>query len=316
MAEIDYSKGKIPGAESGIEIRHSVCDICTPRMHCGLDVYVKDGKVINVEGTPDHPQNKGKLCTKGLGSRQYLYREDRILTPLRRVGERGEGRFEPISWDEAIDTIAEKLLSAREEYGAHRGAFYSGYSKWYRFMFRRFAGDYGSQNYGTESSSCFTSGLMAWQLTSGYAMRADLGKTNLFIGWGANSYFSRYPMIGSMENGKKRGMKILIIDPRITPTTRRLADLHLRPHLGTDGALALAIAHVLIENDWIDRAYIDRYVHGFEEYAAYVREFTPEKGEELTGVPAGTSFTEATRVFRVITGIRPGPSSPSQEGSG
>ena len=175
MAEIDYSKGKIPGAESGIEIRHSVCDICTPGMHCGLDVYVKDGKVIKVEGTPDHPQNKGKLCTKGLGNRQYLYREDRILTPLRRVGERGEGKFEPISWDEAIDTIAEKLLSAREEYGAHRVAFYSGYSKWYRFMFRRFAGDYGSQNYGTESSSCFTSGLMAWQLTSGYALRADLG---------------------------------------------------------------------------------------------------------------------------------------------
>ena len=122
MAEIDYSKGKIPGAESGIEIRHSVCDICTPGMHCGLDVYVKDGKVIKVEGTPDHPQNKGKLCTKGLGSRQYLYRVDRILTPLRRVGERGEGKFEPISWDEAIDTIAEKLLSAREEYGAHRVA--------------------------------------------------------------------------------------------------------------------------------------------------------------------------------------------------
>ena len=125
MAEIDYSKGKIPGAESGIEIRHSVCDICAPGMHCGLDVYVKDGKVIKVEGTPDHPQNKGKLCTKGLGNRQYLYREDRILTPLRRVGERGEGKFEPISWDEAIDTIAEKLLSAREEYGAHRVAFYS-----------------------------------------------------------------------------------------------------------------------------------------------------------------------------------------------
>ena len=102
MAEIDYSKGKIPGAESGIEIRHSVCDICTPGMHCGLDVYVKDGKVIKVEGTPDHPQNKGKLCTKGLGNRQYLYREDRILTPLRRVGERSEGKFEPISWDEAI----------------------------------------------------------------------------------------------------------------------------------------------------------------------------------------------------------------------
>lgn len=126
MAEIDYSKGKIPGAESGIEIRHSVCDICTPGMHCGLDVYVKDGKVHQGGRHPRPPQNKGKLCTKGLGNRQYLYREDRILTPLRRVGERGEGKFEPISWDEAIDTIAEKLLSAREEYGAPSGGLLFG----------------------------------------------------------------------------------------------------------------------------------------------------------------------------------------------
>ena len=95
---INYAKGKIPGEESGIKICPSVCDICTPGMHCGLDVYVKDGKVIKVEGAKNHPFNKGKLCTKGQGNRQYLYREDRILTPLKRVGERGEGKFEPISW--------------------------------------------------------------------------------------------------------------------------------------------------------------------------------------------------------------------------
>ena len=293
---IDDLKGKIPGEESGIEIRHSVCDICTPGMHCGLDVYVKDGKIIKVEGTKEHPVNKGKLCTKGASNRQYLYREDRLMTPLKRVGERGEGKFEPISWDEAIDTIAEKLMSIREKDGADKVAFYAGYSKWFRFMFRRFAHVFGTQHYGTESSSCFTSGVMAWQTIAQRTTLQDLANTDLFLGWGTNSYFSRYPMIGGMENGKKRGMKIIIVDPRITPTTERLADLHLRPHLGTDGAVALAIGHVLVKNGWTDNDFISKYVHGYDQYVELVKEYTPEKAEELSGVPAADIVKAATMI--------------------
>jgi len=283
---IDYIKGKVPGEESGIEIRQSVCDICTPGMHCGLDCYVKDGKIIKIEGTKEHPLNKGKLCTKGAANRQYLYREDRLLTPLKRVGERGEGKFEPISWEEAIDTIAEKLLYIREKEGPDKVAFYAGYSKYFRFMFRRFAYVFGTQNYGTESSSCFTSGVMAWQTISQRYMLQDLPNTNLFVGWGTNSYFSRWPMVGAMEAGKKRGMKIIIVDPRITPTTKRLADLHLRPHLGTDGAVALAIGHVLVKNGWTDNDFINKYVHGYEQYVELVKEYPPERAEQLSGVPA------------------------------
>ncbi|MBQ2690145.1 MAG: molybdopterin-dependent oxidoreductase [Solobacterium sp.] len=287
MTVIDYMHGKVPGTDSGIEIHHSMCDICTPGMQCGLDAYVKDGKIIKIEGTEGFPVSSGKLCTKGAGNRQFVYREDRILTPLKRVGERGEGKFEPISWDEALDTISAKFLEVREKYGADKAAFYSGYSKYYRFMLRRFAGAYGTQNYGTESSACFTSGWMAWQVASGREMGMDMGNAELLIGWGANGFHSRYPMVrNEIRNKQNRGMKIMIVDPRITPASQRLADLHLRPHLGTDGALALAIAHVLIENGWVDLPYIEKYVHGFEEYKAYVQQFTPEKGEELTGVPA------------------------------
>ena len=123
-------RAKIPGADTGIEIRHTLCDICTPQMHCGLDVYVKDGKVLKVEGTPDHPVNHGFLCTKGVNNRQYLYRKDRILTPLRRVGKRGEKQFVPISWEEAIEEISEKLLGYRDQYGVDSVAFFSGYGKW------------------------------------------------------------------------------------------------------------------------------------------------------------------------------------------
>lgn len=296
MADINYEKARIPGEESGIEVKYSVCDICTPGSHCGLTCYVKDGKVVKIEGTKEHVYNKGKLCTKGRGNRQYLYRPDRLLTPMKRTGKRGEGKFEPISWEEAIDTIAEKMLRSREKYGADSVAFYSGYTKWYRFMFRRFAHVFGTQNYGTESSSCFTSGVLAWQVAAKSYMTQDLANTDLFIGWGTSGYFSRWPMIGGMERGKARGMKVIIVDPRITPTTQRIADLHLRPHLGTDGALALAIAHVLIENDWVDKPFIEKYVHGFEEYAEYVKQYTPEKGEELTGVPAADIIKAAEMI--------------------
>ena len=287
MKAVDHMHGKIPGSESGIEVRHTQCDICTPGMHCGLDVLVKDGKIIKVEGTEGFPVSNGHLCTKGAGNRQYVLREDRILTPLRRTGERGDGKFEPVSWEEALDTISAKFLDIREKYGADKAAFYSGYGKYYRFMLRRFANAFGSQNYGTESSACFTSGWMAWQIASRSAMGMNMSNAELLIGWGANGFHSRYPMVrNEIANKEKNGMKIMIVDPRITPASQRLADLHLRPHLGTDGALALSIAHVLIKNGWVDLPYIEKYVHGYEEYKAYVQQFTPEKGAQLTGVPA------------------------------
>ena len=297
MQNIDYEHGKIPGEESGIVCKHTLCDICSPAMHCGLNAYVKDGKVVKVEGIDGFPMSNGKLCTKGAGNRQYVYREDRVLYPLKRVGERGEGKFERISWDEAIRLISDKFLQVRNEYGADKAAFYSGYSKYYRFMFRRFAYVFGSQHYGTESSACMTSGLMAWLLASGVGMGPDLMRADLMIGYALNGYHSKYPFVNNtLRNRDGRGMKIVIIDPRITPGSQRLGDLHLRPHLGTDGALALSIANVLIRNDWIDHEFIDKYVHGFEEYKAYVAQFTPEKGEELTGVPAADIIRTAEMI--------------------
>ena len=89
---------KIPGEDTGIITRNSFCDVCAPGPHCGVTCYVKDGKIIKVEGTDGHPTNHGLLCPKGQANRQYVYRKDRIMTPLRRVGERGEGKFEPITW--------------------------------------------------------------------------------------------------------------------------------------------------------------------------------------------------------------------------
>ncbi len=168
MTELERKiKAKIPGPDTGIEVRHTLCDICSPGMHCGINAYVKDGKVIKIEGIDGHPSNDGRLCTKGLSNRQYLYREDRIPTPPKRVGERGEGKFEPITWDEAYAEIAKGLNAAKEKYGAESVAFYSGYSKWYRQMLRRLAYAFGSPNYGCESSACYTAAFMAWKVAAG-----------------------------------------------------------------------------------------------------------------------------------------------------
>ncbi|OLA24985.1 MAG: hypothetical protein BHW25_05655 [Faecalibacterium sp. CAG:82-related_59_9] len=162
MTELERKiKAKIPGPDTGIEVRHTICDICSPGMHCGINAYIKDGKVIKIEGIDGHPSNDGRLCTKGLSNRQYIYREDRLLTPLKRVGKRGEGKFEPITWDEAYAEIAKGLNAAKAKYGAESVAFYSGYSKWYRQMLRRLAYAFGSPNYGCESSACYTAAFMA-----------------------------------------------------------------------------------------------------------------------------------------------------------
>ena len=108
MTELERKiKAKIPGPDTGIEVRHTICDICSPGMHCGINAYIKDGKVIKIEGIDGHPSNDGRLCTKGLSNRQYIYREDRLLTPLKRVGKRGEGKWKAIGWDQLIKEVTE-----------------------------------------------------------------------------------------------------------------------------------------------------------------------------------------------------------------
>ena len=294
-------KAKIPGEDTGIYVKNSFCDICSPMPGCGTACYVKDNRIIKVEGIKGHPSGGGVLCTKGLAARQYIYREDRVLTPLRRTGEKGEGKFEPITWDEAFSEITDRLNRIKKEYGASSVMFFSGYNKWYRPFLQRLAYSFGSVNYGSESSTCFHATAMSHKLSVGYdALNPDRKNSGTFLGWGYAPYYSRN-MGPAPAGGRKGRAKVIIVDPRITPALKLEGDLHLRLRPGTDGALAHAIARELIVNDMVDHEYIRDHVYGYEQYKEYVMRFTPEKAEEITGVPAD-KIKEAARI---IGGNRP-----------
>lgn len=294
MSELDaLIRAKIPGEETGICVKHSLCDICSPGFHCGVDAYVKDGRIIKVEGTKEHPVNHGLLCTKGAANRQYIYRKDRIHTPLKRVGSRGEGKFREISWEEAYTEIADRLNECKAAAGADSVVFGSGYGKWYRPFLHRLAYSFGSVNYMTESSTCFISGLMAWKAGAGSIARPDAAHAKVYMGWAYQPYYSSYLASGALDMMKAHGTKIIVADPRITPVTERYADLHLRIKPGTDGALALGMANVIIQNGWQDKQYIEKYTTGYEEYAQYVSRFDLHRTAQITGLREEDIYTAA-----------------------
>ena len=288
-------KGKIPGPQTGIEVKKSICTMCDPMTQCGMDLYVKDGRIIKVEGTKENPYNRGGLCSKGAATRQYVYNEDRLKTPLKRVGPRGSGQYEPISWDEALDTITEKLNHYKKEYGPESVVFFSGYAKWHRPFLHRLAYAYGSPNYLTESSTCFQAMAMAQKLVFGLPGGPDLKNARCVLIWSANPFHSNTGNAGHLVDAKKRGLKIIVVDPRMTPTAN-IADIHLQLKPGTDGALALAIANVIINEKLYDAEFVQNHTYGFDEYRNYVQQFTPEKAEEITGVPAD-KIRKAARLY-------------------
>lgn len=289
MNTINYDellKAKIPGEATGIEVKTGICGFCGGK--CFVDVYCKDGKVVKIEGNKTMLGANGRICVKGAAMKQALYNPKRLLYPMKRVGERGEGKFERISWDEALSTIAEKMLESKAKYGADSTLFYVGHPKWFRYQLTQLANAYGSCNVGSESSTCAYAITLANQCSFGPTVRMmmpDMRRCSLLVAWAANSLHSNPVMqANNLLKNLERGMKLIVIDPRCTPTSE-LAHIHLRPMPGTDGALALGIARVIITENLQNQEYIDKYTDGYEAYKEYVMQFTPEVVEELTGVP-------------------------------
>ena len=183
----------------------------------------------------------------------------------------------------------------KADHGPESVVFFVGYPKWQRPFVKRLAHQFGSPNFCSESSTCFTATYLAFILNYGWFAPPDVKNTKCLLVWSANPFYSNTPVASKILARREEGMKIIEVGPLLTPLTSH-ADIHLRIRPGTSGALALGMAHVIIRDDLYDREFIQNWSHGFERYSEYVKAFTPERAAEITGVPADL-ITKAARLY-------------------
>jgi anaerobic selenocysteine-containing dehydrogenase len=281
---------------SDISVR-TFCQIC--RAECGMIAHLEDGKVVAVEGDPDDPWSRGKLCVKGRNAPRILYAEDRLLHPLLR-DSRG-GPLRRVSWGEALDAIADKMEAMRQQFGPEALVFYRGTTAKVvdDALLRRLARIYGTPNVTGTWSVCVGPKILAYEHTFGRPPMpwCDLKHAKYIILWGASpaaTHLHRYHGItDDLATARKRGAKLVIVDPRRLPLARQ-ADHYLQIRPGTDLALALAMIHHIIHNDLYDQAFVESHTMGFEELAAHVDPYTPRWAEQITDIPATTIREVAT----------------------
>ena len=280
-------------AREEVEYSRTVCGICTGT--CGVTLTLRDGEVTAVEGDDGHPVSRGHLCAKGRALPEILAAPDRLTRPLKR---RPSGGWEEISWDDAYALLAEKLAEIRDAYGPEALAVHVGHAgvgKEFLSYAERFCNLYGTPNFSTSGSHCCESKFMANAMTYGTMAMADFERSGCIVLWGKNPHASVPSVVRSIREARRRGCALIVIDPRVTPFARE-ATLHLQPRPGTDGALALAFLHVIIEESLYDREFVSQWTIGFDELKAHVASFTPEKAEAITWVPASL-IREAARIY-------------------
>ena len=263
------------------------CSLCGPTMGCGIYCYVKNGRLIRVEGMKESPRNKGKLCPRAFASAQWLYSPQRLKYPLKRIGKKGEGKFEKIGWDEALDIIATRLLDQKEKYGPESLAILSPARRSYSDYLFRFLIAHGSPNYG-HSGICAVQRAFGFSYTLGTSMLApDYNNADLIIVWGGNPVYSGTPQGGldRILNAKDRGAKLVVIKPQMQPDAAK-ADIWMPVRPGTDGALALTMLNVIINENLYDSEFVDKWCYGFDKLVPHIQKYTPEWGESITGLPA------------------------------
>jgi thiosulfate reductase/polysulfide reductase chain A len=282
------------------------CGAAKPR--CGVLCHVKDGKFVRVEGNPEAFNNgvKGStsLCAKGYSGMQYIYSPHRLKYPLKRVGERGEGRFERITWDEALETIATKLKETKALYGPESYAVLSP-EFWpvLNTLGRRFLNVHGSPNY-LHSAICATPRRSVAEATIGFSNWStdDFGKSKLIVNWGANPENSA-PNQGqplAIVNALQSGTKLVDIRPMLDPLGAK-ADIWLPVRPGTDCALALAFLNVIIYEKLYDLDFVSNWCYGFDKLSEHVQKYPPEWAAPITGLAAG----KIREVARLIGTLKP-----------
>jgi anaerobic selenocysteine-containing dehydrogenase len=290
-------ESKDGGSVPGESLQDGVCYMCD--LYCPTKIRVINGKAVEIDMLDKRAHD---LCPRWKAQLDFVYHKDRILHPLRRVGERGEGKFERISWDEALDIVSSKFLEIKKSDGAKAVAFYIAYTKEPRPYFRRLVHGFGSPNYCTETSSCFSAGWLAASLNFGKDYGYLLGNSReidpaskCMIIWSSSVRQSSPKGWKDYLDAKRNGLKFIVVDPRRTPIAS-MADIHLQLRPGTDGALALGLMNVIIKEDLYDKEFVENWTVGFSSLRELVDDYTPEKVQDITWVPA-EKIREAAIMF-------------------
>jgi len=298
--------------EKGIVRKRGMCGICPAG--CWVIVELRDGKLVDIRPDEGHPL--GMICKRGEHSSEIIYSKHRLRYPQKRVGPKGSFEFERISWDEAYDIIVSRLNDIKRESGPEAVSIYTGRGSFELALCDIFQPKdaavssassvlfpFGSPNTMGVGALCYVSfAMIAPHITMGRMlinMFMDMENSDLLVIWGANPYTDSPPLdMYRLEAAKKRGAQIVCIDPRYSESASRTDARWIPIRPGTDGALALSMIQVLIEEDLYNEDFADNWTHGFDDLVRYIQHFRPEQVEKITGIAAETIRTMARELAR------------------
>jgi anaerobic selenocysteine-containing dehydrogenase len=253
---------------------------------CGIDVYLEDGRIVDILGNKDHVWNRGRLCVKARAAVDMVYHPDRILAPLKRTDD----GWQQIPLEEALDEIAARLAAIKEQHGARGIGVWKGEAVGFgqqETIARRFAHALGSPNYLSNDSMCYAARYFGFKLVDGAWPVPDLENARCIVLWGANPPYAHPNMTQFVTAARRKGATLVVVDPRLSAIARR-ADFHANVRPGTDGALAWGLIRQLVAAGAYDKDFVERHTVGFAKVVDYAQAFTPEAVEAETGVPAAT----------------------------
>ncbi len=267
------------------EVQHTLCRMCDEG--CGIDVFVEDGRMVEIRGNKGHIANRGRLCVKARAALDIVYHPERILTPLKRTSD----GWQKIPLKKALDEIAARLTAVREQYEPRSISVWKGEAIGFaqqESLARRFIHALGSPNYLSNDSMCAVARYIGRKVVEGATPFPDLENARCIVLWATNPPHSQPNLAHDLAMAQRRGARLVVVDPRLSTIARR-ADIHAQLRPGTDGALAWGLIHQLLESGSYDESFVERYTVGFPAVVEYARAFTAEAVEEETGVPTTTT---------------------------
>jgi len=287
--------------EKKTTVKKALCYFCHAR--CGAMITVEDGKAVRIEGNKDG-LSRGFLCPKGRAAIEHLYHPERLNYVHKRVGERGENKWQQIPYDQALDEIAEYLRKMKQEYGAEamvtsHGTFRTN-REWIEFAWLHL---FGCPNFLNDGIICYCNTQSIGYASQGwfslFAGSCIPGETKCIIQWGHNPAMS-YPMeMANTLRAQSKGAKLIVVDPRLSDTASR-ADLWLQIRPATDAALGLGMINVIINEQLYNKGFVDQWTVGFDQLKERVQEYPPEKVAEITRIPK-EKIIEAARIYATNT---------------